>query len=264
MKPARFLAVVGLLTLGLRSVSAAALPSGVSPAAKPPGTAQQALYMAAFEQNLVRTYATAHLASTGLSATVLRNALIGYYNLRRRGLASKPVLTIIDFGRSSRLNRLWVIDLAKQRLLFHTLVAHGKNTGEEFAKAFSNTAGSEQSSVGFYLTQQTYQGKHGLSLKLRGMDPQFNSNAASRAVVVHGAEYVCQDFIRQHGRLGRSQGCPALPPEQSAAIIKTIQGGSVIYAQPPASVSYRSSWLNLDDALPAFARSQGMSPMVAQ
>ncbi|GAA4386682.1 hypothetical protein GCM10023186_31590 [Hymenobacter koreensis] len=233
------------------------------PATTPPNPALAA-YRAAFEQNLVRTYVGAGLANTGLSTTVLRNALVGYYNLRSRGLASKPVLTIIDFSRSSRLNRLWVIDLAKQRLLYHTLVAHGKGTGEEFAKAFSNVSGSEQSSLGFYLTQQTYQGKHGLSLKLRGMDPKFNSNAGPRAVVVHGAQYVCQDFIRQHGRLGRSQGCPALPQEQSAPIIKTIQGGSVVYAHAPDGVTYSSQWLNLDAALPSFARSHGISPMAGQ
>jgi hypothetical protein len=258
MKPARYAsACLGLaFALQLQPTAAASKPADA------PTSAQQVIYRAAFEQNLVRTYALAGLANTGLSTTVLRNALVGYYNLRSKGLASKPVLTIIDFSRSSRLNRLWVIDLAKQRLLYHTLVAHGKGTGAEFARAFSNVSGSEQSSLGFYLTQQTYQGKHGLSLKLRGMDPQFNSNAGSRAVVVHGAEYVCQDFIKQHGRLGRSQGCPALPPEQSAPIIKTIQGGSVVYAHAPEGINYRSEWLNLDAAMPAFARSQGISPMV--
>ncbi|WP_400190989.1 murein L,D-transpeptidase catalytic domain family protein [Hymenobacter sp. B81] len=254
MTPARFFTASLLVVLALCG----------QPAAAAPPQAAQARYLAAFEQHLVRTYVGARLAATGLDATVLRKALIGYYNLRSKGLAHKPILTIIDFGRSSRLNRLWVIDLDRQKLLFHTLVAHGKNTGAEFARTFSNRAGSEQSSLGFYLTQQTYQGKHGLSLKLRGMDEHYNSNANARAVVVHGAEYVSQDFVRQHGRLGRSQGCPALPTEQSAAIIKAIKGGSVIYAEAPPSTSYQSGWLNLDAALPVFARSQGISPVVGQ
>ncbi|OON70366.1 hypothetical protein B0919_04315 [Hymenobacter sp. CRA2] len=214
----------------------------------------------AFEQYLARTYVAAKLGPTGLSMPVLRNALIGYFNLRSRGLAKQPVLTVVDFSRSSRLNRLWVIDLNHSRLLFHTLVAHGKNTGEEFARTFSNREGSEMSSLGFYLTGQTYQGKHGLSLKLQGLDPRYNSNAADRAVVVHGADYVNQDFIRQTGRLGRSQGCPALPPAQAASIIKTIKGGSVLYVQGPSSVAYTSNWLNMNTALSAFQpRGSGFS-----
>ncbi|RTQ46043.1 murein L,D-transpeptidase catalytic domain family protein [Hymenobacter gummosus] len=236
-------------TLGLQPLLAKA-PSQVP-------TVTQPAAVAAFEQYLLRTYAGARLASTGLSLPVLRNALIGYYNLRSRGLARRPVLTVIDFSRSSRQNRLWVIDLSRTRLLYHTLVAHGKNTGEEFARTFSNRPGSEMSSLGFYLTGDTYQGKHGLSLKLQGLDARYNSHAAERAVVVHGADYVGQDFIRQTGRLGRSQGCPALPPAESAGIIKTIKEGSVLYVQGPQSVAYSSDWLNLDGALPAFMRSAG-------
>jgi L,D-transpeptidase catalytic domain len=240
--------LAGLLsaTLGLQPLLAKA-PSQVP-------TATQTAAVAAFEQYLLRTYAGARLAQTGLSLPVLRNALIGYYNLRSRGLARRPVLTVIDFSRSSRQNRLWVIDLDRTRLLYHTLVAHGKNTGEEFARTFSNREGSEMSSLGFYLTGNTYQGKHGLSLKLQGLDARYNSHAAERAVVVHGADYVCQDFIRQTGRLGRSQGCPALPPAESAGIIKTIKEGSVLYVQGPQSVAYSSDWLRLDGALPAFMR----------
>ncbi|TGE14399.1 murein L,D-transpeptidase catalytic domain family protein [Hymenobacter elongatus] len=225
--------------------------------------ARRAFYTAAFEQRMLLTYAQSGLTATGMPVDVFREALIGYYNLQQRGLASasKPVLTVIDFSRSSRLKRLWVIDLKQQRVLFHTLVAHGKNTGEEFAQAFSNVNGSEQSSIGFYLTGNTYNGKHGLSLKLRGLEPRYNSNAGSRAVVVHGAEYVCEDFVRQHGRLGRSQGCPALPASQASDIIRVIKGGSVIYAHAPAAVNYTSSFLQLDPALAAFARSQGLAQL---
>lgn len=225
--------------------------------------ARRAYYTAAFEQHMLLTYTQSGLAQSGLSVDVFREALTGYYNLQQRGVvsAAKPLLTVIDFSRSSRLKRLWVVDLRRQRVLFHTLVAHGKNTGEEFAQAFSNKNGSEQSSVGFYLTGNTYNGKHGLSLKLRGLEPRYNSNAATRAVVVHGAEYVCEEFVRQHGRLGRSQGCPALPTDQASSIIRTIKDGSVIYAHAPAAVNYNSSFLQLDPALTAFARTQGLASL---
>jgi hypothetical protein len=248
---------------GLLSLSLAARPTQAKAPAQLP-TAAQAASLAAFEQYLLRTYTGARLAQTGLSVQVLRNALIGYFNLRSRGLAKRPVLTVIDFSRSSRLNRLWVIDLERTRLLYHTLVAHGKNTGQEYATTFSNREGSEMSSLGFYLTGDTYQGKHGLSLKLQGLDPRYNSHAAERAVVVHAADYVNQDFIRQTGRLGRSQGCPALPPAQAPAIIKTIKSGSVLYVQGPRTVPYASDWLNLNAALPAFARSSGTGASLGQ
>ena len=234
-----------------------------APSAQVPSVAQTAA-TAAFEQFLVRTYTGARLAQTGLNVQLLRNALIGYFNLRGRGLAKRPVLTVIDFGRSSRQNRLWVIDLLHTKLLYHTLVAHGKNSGGDLAQTFSNREGSEMSSLGFYVTGDTYQGKHGLSLKLQGLDTQYNSHAAERAVVVHGADYVSEDFVRQNGRLGRSQGCPALPPAQSAGIIKTIRSGSVLYVQGPSSVTYNSDWLNLSAALPAFMRGVGADGSIGQ
>lgn len=217
-------------------------------------------YLAAFEQHTLHTYALAGLATSGLPIGVYREALMGFYQLQQRGVANatKQTLTIIDFNRSSRLKRLWVIDVRRAQVLHHSLVAHGKNTGEEFAQAFSNRLGSEMSSLGFYVTTHTYSGKHGLSLRLQGVDPSYNTNANSRAVVVHGANYVCEEFVQQHGRLGRSQGCPALPMKESSSIIRTIKDGTVIYAHAPAGVPYESSWLKLDPALLAFAQIQGL------
>ena len=114
------------------------------------------------------------------------------------------------------------------------------------------------SSLGFYRTAPTtYVGKHGLPLKIAGMDPDFNSNAESRAVVVHGAEYVCDDFVKAHGRLGRSQGCPVLPVAETEAIVRAIQGGAVLYLHGPAGAGYRSQWLNVDTAASAFASQHG-------
>lgn len=223
--------------------------------------ARRILYMAAFEQHVMMSYARTGLTNYGVPVDVYRKALLGYYSLHQSGQASssRPVLTIIDYARPSTQKRMWVIDLKSQRVLHHTLVAHGRNTGDNVATTFSNREGSEMSSLGFYVTGQPYQGKHGLSLKLHGKDAGYNTNAATRAVVVHGADYVNESFVRQHGRLGRSQGCPALPVNQTPAIIRTIQKGTVIYAHGPAKVRYSSSWLQLDPALTAFARQQGLA-----
>ncbi|UOQ95927.1 murein L,D-transpeptidase catalytic domain family protein [Hymenobacter sp. 5317J-9] len=224
--------------------------------AKLPAPAQRAYYQTAFEQQAAQLYAKLGLSSTGLPLTVFREGLVGYYNLRPAGkrASAPPVLTLIDFSRSSQQKRLWVIDVEKAKVLFHTLVAHGKASGADVPLAFSDRNGSEMSSLGFYRTAPTtYTGKHGLSLKIKGLDPGFNTNAESRAVVVHGAEYVCEDFVKAHGRLGRSQGCPALPVAETAAIVKTIKGGSVLYLHGPARAGYRSRWLNLDTAVAAFA-----------
>lgn len=253
-----------LTALSLATPVVAAPPTGRVPAAVAKTARlsgpEKAFVMAAFEQHVALSYAQAGLSATGLPLDVYRRALIGFYHLQQRGTASAPtqVLSIIDFSRSSTQKRLWILDVAKGKLLHHTLVAHGKYTGEDLARNFSNREGSEMSSLGFYVTGATYQGKHGLSLKLHGVDAGYNTNALSRAVVVHGADYVSQQFIRQHGRLGRSQGCPALPVEETPAIIRTIKGGTVLFASGPTQVGYRSNWLSLDPALVGFARSKGL------
>ncbi|MGY2134783.1 murein L,D-transpeptidase catalytic domain family protein [Hymenobacter sp. HD11105] len=222
---------------------------------------RRGIYLAAFEQHTLHTYALSGLAISGLPLDVYREALLGFYQLKQRGMASaaKQTLTIIDFNRSSTQKRLWVIDVRNSKVLHHTLVAHGKNTGDEFAQAFSNRLGSEMSSLGFYVTTHTYSGKHGLSLRLRGVDPSYNTNADNRDVVVHGADYVCEEFVQRHGRLGRSQGCPALPMKESSNIIRTIKDGTVIYAHAPDGVRYESNWLKLDPALVAFAQLKGLN-----
>ena len=221
-----------------------------------PVAARRAYYQTAFEQKAAQLYAKLGLGALGLPLSVFREGLVGYYNLRSSGhrAATPPVLTLIDFSKPSQEKRLWVMNIEKGKVLFHTLVAHGKASGADVPMTFSNRDGSEMSSLGFYRTAPTtYLGKHGLSLKIVGLDPGFNTNAESRAVVVHGAEYVCEDFVKAHGRLGRSQGCPALPVAETAAIVRTIQGGSVLYLHGPAGAGYRSRWLNLDTAIDAYA-----------
>jgi hypothetical protein len=143
--------------------------------------------------------------------------------------SNEDIVTIIDFSLPSTEKRLFILDLKKQEILYHTLVAHGKNTGANMATKFSNNKGSNQSSLGLYRTGESYQGKHGYSLRLDGLEKGFNDNARSRAVVMHSASYVSESFIKRHGRLGRSWGCPALPVELSKEIIDLIKGGSCLY-----------------------------------
>lgn len=162
-------------------------------------------------------------------------ALDGFHLLKAKGLVQKNILTLVDFSLSSNKKRLWVIDLDKKIILFQTLVAHGRNTGEEFAKQFSNQAESFQSSVGFYATGEIYDGKHGMSLKLDGLEKGLNDKARERAVVVHGADYVSESFIKQNKRLGRSQGCPALPVEMNAKIINVIKNKSCLFIYHPSA-----------------------------
>ncbi|WP_317128583.1 murein L,D-transpeptidase catalytic domain family protein [Flavobacterium sangjuense] len=164
-------------------------------------------------------------------------ALSGFNLLKDKGLVQKNILTLVDFSLSSNKKRLWVIDLDKKIILFQTLVAHGRNTGEEFAKQFSNQAESFQSSVGFYATGEIYDGKHGMSLKLDGLEKGLNDKARERAVVVHGADYVSESFIKQNKRLGRSQGCPALPVEMNAKIINVIKDKSCLFIYHPSAAN---------------------------
>ena len=140
-----------------------------------------------------------------------------------------PILTVIDFSLPSTEKRLWVIDPAKGLILHHSVVAHGRNSGELLAKAFSNQPESFQSSLGFYKTAETYQGKHGYSLRLDGLEKGFNDQARNRAIVIHGADYAKEEFAKSTGRLGRSLGCPALPPELSAKVIDLIKDGSLLF-----------------------------------
>lgn len=153
----------------------------------------------------------------------------GYQMLMMQGKIKNQILSVVDFNLSSNKERLWVIDMSNKTLLFHTLVAHGKNSGEEFAQSFSNLEGSFQSSLGFYLTGSTYEGKHGNSLKLLGLEKNINDAAYDRGIVIHGADYVSKTFINQYGRLGRSLGCPAVPLEVCDNLVNTIKNGSCLF-----------------------------------
>jgi len=171
-------------------------------------------------------------------------AVDGYYLLKEQGKIEKEILTLIDFSKSSNDRRLWVIDLNSKTILIQSLVAHGRNTGEEFATQFSNDAQSFKSSIGFYATGEIYKGKHGLSLKLDGLQKGLNDKARDRAVVIHGADYVSENFIKTNKRLGRSQGCPAVPKELNLKLINLIKNKSCLFIYHPTAVQEIKMKLN--------------------
>lgn len=161
-------------------------------------------------------------------------AMEGYFKLKERGIIQKDVLTLVDYSLSSNKNRLWVIDLKNNIILFQSLVSHGRNSGNEFAANFSDKPESYKSSLGFYVTGETYYGKHGYSLRLDGLEKGVNSNARARAIVVHGADYVSEKFAQQNGRLGRSLGCLALSQKLTKAVIDIIKDKSCLFVYYPS------------------------------
>jgi hypothetical protein len=175
------------------------------------------------------------------SAAVFSLAMKGYTGLKNSGKVKKDILTIIDMSLPSTEKRLWVIDMDSRKVLFNELVAHGKNTGDNMAGKFSNTPASNMSSLGFYVTGETYTGSNGLSLCLDGMDDSYNDNARKRAIVMHGAKYVCSEYITKYGRIGRSFGCPALSNEACKPVIDAISQGSCLFIYYPDEEYLRNS-----------------------
>jgi hypothetical protein len=171
----------------------------------------------------------------GLRAEVLATALEAHRRATAERLTSSPLLTVIDYSLPSRVRRLWVLDLDTERVLAREYVAHGRNSGGDMARRFSDRVGSLQSSLGLFLTGRVYRGKHGVSLRLRGLEPGVNGHAERRAIVIHGADYVSEQTIAALGRLGRSQGCPALERGVAGRIIRLIRDGTALYAYHPSA-----------------------------
>lgn len=194
-------------------------------------------------------FTTAHLATTGLDSMVFEEAITGYYNLKAANLlpANSNIVTVVDFNRPSTTKRMWIVDLLNKKLLLNTWVAHGQGSGDDKANAFSNTEESHQSSLGFYITDDIYNGKHGKSLRLDGVDAGFNDKARERAIVLHGAEYVNQNTIDQLGRLGRSFGCPAVSTEVCDKVIETVKNKSLLFIAGN-DANYASKYLDEDIA----------------
>lgn len=143
------------------------------------------------------------------------------------------ILSVIDYSKPSTVRRLWVFDVRQHELLFHELVAHGRNSGANLATRFSNVPDSHESSLGTFVTDGTYIGHNGYSLRLKGVDGRFNDNAESRAIVIHGANYVNPMLAHTQGRIGRSFGCPAVRPAVAHKLIDTIRHHSVVFAYYP-------------------------------
>lgn len=197
------------------------------------------------EQRSNLLYDSLELNKIGLKREALAYALKGHQTLLKMGLLSNPdVLTVCDFSQSSDNKRMYIIDVKKIRVLLNTYVAHGKNSGLTYAQRFSNSIRSQQSSLGFYITKNTYFGKHGLSLRLSGQERGYNDNAERRAVVVHGARYIGDQHLGA-SYMGRSFGCPAVPQQQAARVINLIKEGTCLFIYHPSrSYLHGSNILN--------------------
>jgi hypothetical protein len=176
-------------------------------------------------------------AAPTLRPEALHAALQAWRDLVGKKEVARQRLTVIDYSLPSTTPRLWVFDLPSRRLLFHERVAHGRNSGEDLATSFSNEEGSLMTSLGAFVTGAVYLGKNGYSLRLLGMDPGRNDHAEARAIVMHGAAYVSDEFVRRAGRLGRSLGCPAVRATVARALIDRVKGRSLLYAWHPSLAS---------------------------
>ncbi len=182
--------------------------------------------------------------SLNISEPAFNLALNGYYNLKSKDLLKNDsLIAIVDFSKSSEKKRLYIIDIKNQEIIKNTYVAHGMKSGVQIAESFSNRRLSNKSSLGLYLTQEIYQGKHGYSLRIEGMSKDLNDNAYKRAIVIHGADYVSEDFIQRNGRLGRSFGCPAVPMNEVNEIIDLIKNGTCLYIYHPSLIPISQSAL---------------------
>jgi hypothetical protein len=177
-----------------------------------------------------------NLDSLGLSQDAFNYGVKGYLDLVSNGTVKNDhILSIVDFSLPSSKKRLFVIDVLSGKLLFNTFVSHGRNSGQEMATEFSNDVNSFKSSLGFYVTGSTYSGEHGYSLRLDGKEAGINDNAYDRSIVMHAANYVNEKVIKAKGFIGRSLGCPAVPPSLHKAIINTIKDGSCLFLYSPNS-----------------------------
>jgi hypothetical protein len=179
-------------------------------------------------------YEAMKLKSAGLSKAAFEYAWKGYHKLLQKGLLSRDsILSICDFSQSSRHKRLFIINIEQQKLIINTYVAHGRRSGGEYARSFSNSPESHKSSLGFYITKSTYWGDHGLSLKIAGLEKGFNDKAARRNIVVHGSDYVGSDFLQNNRFSGRSYGCPAVPSAVTDEVIDVIKDGTCLFIYYP-------------------------------
>ena len=207
----------------------------------PPVGARRALPSGSsgFVPVLKSAYDSLSLNLKGMSREAFEYAKKGFNKLVEEGkLLNDSIISIIDFSQPSSRKRLYVLDLKNYKVLFNTLVAHGRNSGREFATNFSNQNSSFMSSPGFYITLETYDGKNGYSLKLQGVERGINDRAYERGIVIHGAPYVSDAFVNAQGYSGRSQGCPAVPMQTSRPLINTIKNGTCLFIYHPSYINH--------------------------
>lgn len=220
-----------------KSASGAAVKLWTSAAEETP-TEQPVLPAPAPAPVIPSVYDSLHLDLKGLSEQAFEYAKQGFNKLAGEGkLNNDSILSIVDFSKPSSEKRLFVLDIKNYKMLFNTWVAHGQNTGREWATHFSNQHESHKSSPGFYVTMGTYEGKNGYSLKLEGLESGINDNAYERGIVMHGADYVSQSLANSRGWVGRSHGCPAVPEQLNRPIINTIKGGSCFFVYHPTYIN---------------------------
>lgn len=195
-----------------------------------------------FDPEIEMIYDSLQLGKRGLKKEAFKYAYIGYKKLEAEGELNKEgIITICDFSQSSKRKRLYLIDLNDYKLLLNTYVAHGRNSGGEYANRFSNKPESRQSSLGFYKTKTTYWGGHGLALTLSGLEPGINDKAERRKIVVHGSQYIGENYRRWGRFMGRSFGCPAVPMKQSRILIDAIKDGSCLFIYHPSKTYLNGS-----------------------
>lgn len=183
----------------------------------------------------LKVYDSLRLYKLGLSRQAYEYAISGFNYLRSAGkLRNDRIISIVDFSLHSAKKRLFILDIKNYKILFNTYVAHGRNSGKDFASEFSNQNMSYKSSLGFYITRETYEGAHGYSLRLQGEETGINDNAGNRAIVMHSAWYVNENIIRNLGYAGRSEGCPAIPENVNKPIIEKIKNGSCLFLYSPS------------------------------
>ncbi|RAI70724.1 hypothetical protein DOZ80_09595 [Pseudomonas fluorescens] len=180
-------------------------------------------------------------AAPGADAKVIALAVRATQCSRAQGVAPAQRLAVIDYSLPSTEQRLWVFDLKRRKLLFHELVAHGRNSGENMATLFSNRNESHATSLGLFRTQESYLGQNGYSLRMEGLEPGFNDNAYDRAIVIHGAPYVSPVLARANGRIGRSLGCPAVRPAIAHRLIDSMKDGQLLFSYYPDQRWLKSS-----------------------
>ncbi len=236
----KFINPVTLLIVSLFLLAAPALHAGANPKKNfvktngRSGNIRNKVRKALIAEEASELYDQLNLRDAGLSKRAFQYAFSGYtYLLAHHLLVNDNILSICDFSQSSRNKRLYVLDLGEKSILINTYVAHGRRTGGEFARSFSNRPESHKSSLGFYVTEQEYYGDNGISLKIHGVERGFNDRADARGIVIHGSDYVGSDFLNWNKFNGRSFGCPAVPSNEIEQLIQTIKNGSCLFIYHP-------------------------------